>query len=432
MTQNDLKRSLIWSTSVVMVVTLIGYILSLISQMLIAYYFGASKEVDAFVAAKIIPDIFFGIATVLFTTVFVIVFSKIKDTKEKALCIIQKSTTLALVGGVVSAAVLMVLAPYAARIVGPGFDVERIILTTQLIRIVAVGIIFLALTSLFTGVLYSYHRFFVPTLLKVFIPLGIVIGIILMQKSVGVMSLALGMVAGIIVAMIVQLVAVYKEGFRYTWVFDLKDIFFLDVMKLSWPLLISSIFFYITRAVNNIFASWLPMGTVAVLNYAFALVLVPVTLFSQSITTTTYPLLTSFHTQNDHASFREMFSRKMKWIVFVLVPLSCIFIFFGDVLITFFFERGAFSAANSAEVGSALLFYSIGMVAMGLQAGMFNVLHAQKKVKQVMWLMGLLLVSNVVFNALLIGPMSYKGLALSMSLAYWVNVAVGWWMVRKI
>ena len=49
-----------------------------------------------------------------------------------------------------------------------------------------------------------------------------------------------------------------------------------------------------------------------------------------------------------------------------------------------------------------------------------------------MILMIIMFISNLAFNTLFIKGLGYHGLALAMSLAYWINVGIGWVIVRKI
>ena len=426
------KHSVIKSTFIVMVISGIGYILSFFSQILIAKYFGTSKDVDAFVAAKIIPDVLYGMVTVIFTTVFIMCFSKYIHHKKKSHTIAQNTFTIALIGGVVGTGLLIIFAPMLAKIVAPGFDAERILVTTQLLRILSVSVLLLSLISLMTGILYSYHEFLFSNLLKVFLPLGIIMGILFLSGVLGIKSLAVGTVIGVGFTLIFQGYKLYKKGFSYRWRFNLKDRVFLQILQLSWPLLISSLFFYVNRTVNTMFASLLPSGNVAILNYAFIIVSTPVILFSGSITTTTYPLLSQLHIKNKQKSLKEIFDGTVRWTILLLVPISLVFIFFGKVMIRILFERGAFTSANTIEVSGALVFYSIGLVAMGLQAALFNLLHSKRKMKLVMILMIIMFISNLAFNTLFIKGLGYHGLALAMSLAYWINVGIGWVIVRKI
>ena len=425
------SQRILKSTLIVMVVTIFGYLFSFFSQILVAQHFGTSKEADAFVAAKIIPDVLYGMVTVIFTTVFIMCFSKYMHHKKKSHTIAQNMFNIALLSGIVGMVLLIIFAPMLAKMVAPGFDAKRILITTQLIRILSVSVLLLSLISLMTGILYSYHEFLFSSLLKVFLPLGIMMGILFLSGTLGIKSLAVGTVIGVGLTIIFQGYTLYKKGFSYQWHFNLKDKVFLHMLKLSWPLLISSLFFYVNRTVNTMFASLLPSGKVAVLNYAFMIVSTPAILFSGSITTTTYPIFTRLQVKNDHESLERVFHKTVRWIVLLLVPMSLVFIFLGKFMIRILFERGAFTAANTVEVNEALVFYSIGLVAMGLQAALFNLLHSKKKVKLVMILMIVMFISNVGFNALFIDRLGYRGLALAMSLAYWVNVGIGWVMVKE-
>jgi putative peptidoglycan lipid II flippase len=82
-----------------------------------------------------------------------------------------------------------------------------------------------------------------------------------------------------------------------------------------------------------------------------------------------------------------------------------------------FFERGAFSADASIMTSGALIYYSIGLVAIALRSMLNKVFYSLQDTKTPMinGVIGVLL--NVILNLMLIGSMQHRGLALATSIS---------------
>jgi putative peptidoglycan lipid II flippase len=91
----------------------------------------------------------------------------------------------------------------------------------------------------------------------------------------------------------------------------------------------------------------------------------------------------------------------------------------GEPLVTFLFQRGAFDAASTNVTASALIFYSIGLFALGgieiLSRGFYALGDTRTPVAFAVFSM----ILNLVFCLILVVaiPLEVRGLALAMSLA---------------
>src|SRR6185436_8000745 len=105
----------------------------------------------------------------------------------------------------------------------PGFTEEKWARTVDLTRIMVLGPIFLALGSLVTSVLNARGRFAASAIAPIVYNLAIIGAAVLLVPSLGVTGLAIGVVAGSLGHLLVQVGPLRGLGFRYEPRIELTD-----------------------------------------------------------------------------------------------------------------------------------------------------------------------------------------------------------------
>jgi putative peptidoglycan lipid II flippase len=431
--RNPSSNSVASSTILIMLLSLLGYGIGFLTQVVIAHYFGVSKDLDAFVAAAIIPEFIFGLTNAVLFTSFVVVFpTYLKEMgEEKGKNFITSLFTAVTIILIIIVLLIILTSPFIAKIIGPGFTVEQLSLTSVLIKILAGSILFFGISSLATGVLYHEHKFSTPKLFRTFLAIGIIAGVVLLQQYVGVMSLAIGMFVGSGIGVIAQYVAMRKEGYKLSFAITFKDPYLKKLLNLSWPLIITSMFFYINKTIANMIASTLGVGSLSILNYAFIVMNIVVTLIAGSIAAAIFPIMTKQMAYKETKGLQDLFVKSTMITIFLVVPLMIILMLLNKEIIHLLFERGAFVAKSTKEVGLALFFFSIGLIPISMMNVIVNVYHATQRMKQKMYLFLLLLLVNVVLNLIFSRFLSHNGIALGMAVSYWVASGVGFYYIAR-
>src|SRR6202522_2267907 len=157
------------STMIVMAATLASMVLGFGREVLNARYFGASGDMDAFLAATVVPTILFGVFNGALVSALVPIFSEYsvsdreEDAWQLASTLIIVLSILLTVAAVLGAWLAPVYVPWIARFHGHRLD-EAIVMTRWLMPC----IIATSLSGILAAILNAYHRFAATALQGVF------------------------------------------------------------------------------------------------------------------------------------------------------------------------------------------------------------------------------------------------------------------------
>ena len=198
---------------------LVSRVLGYVRLVVIGNTFGATADLDAFFAAFRIPDLIFQlVAAGALSSALIPVISALFTTGEQARAwrVVSTVINLMLIGLAVLAVGFFILAPVIVPIITPGFEGAQLDTTIELTRIMLLSPIFLALGAVATSVLNAGGRFAAaadgPDRLQ---PRDHRRRAVLLAPTLGVDGLALGVVAGSLGHLLVQVRPLARLGFRY-------------------------------------------------------------------------------------------------------------------------------------------------------------------------------------------------------------------------
>jgi putative peptidoglycan lipid II flippase len=120
--------------------------------------------------------------------------------------------------------------------------------------------------------------------------------------------------------------------------------------------------------VDQFLASWLPVGSVALLGYAQNLSLLPVSLFGMAVSAAELPAMSGMIGEaGDAAStLRTRLNEGLRRIAFFIVPSAMAFLALGDVIAAAIYRTGRFTTADALWVWAILAGSAVGMLASTL------------------------------------------------------------------
>lgn len=412
------------ATLTLSIATIIGTITGFAVQAITAHYFGASKEVDAFIVASIIPFVAYGFANDTFTTALIYILTKNNISTKKFSQIASSLFSILTIISTLLVLLVLVTAPQLSKILAPGFDAESLNKTTTMIRIISITMFFMSATSLTTGFLYLQNKFITPGLLRFFISTGTFLFVIILHRHYNTYSLAVGTAIGSCAAFLTQLITLTKNGFRPVLP-RINYSFIKELFATSLPLWITTTFFYLNKIVNNAFASFLYEGNVAILNYANTITSFPL-IISNAMATTLFPRLTTLNKNQDR--FNNLLSKTIRAAFFTLLPITVILIIFRENIVSTLLQHGKFDTPATAQTTSTLAAYAIGLCALGVYPIICNALSAAGKMKQQMYLSIILIFSNTALNFIFL-KYATTGLALANITAHSIILLTGFWLL---
>jgi putative peptidoglycan lipid II flippase len=307
---------------------------------------------------------------------FVTVYAKLRARGDDAAA---RHLAAAVFGILSLACSVLVLAGVAATpllidLIAPGFKGEERTLSIRLVRILFPGTGLLVLSAWCLGVLNSHRRF----LLSYMAPIALnvtVIAVLLwagrhLQEERLVVPVAWAFVAGSALQFLVQLPSVFKllPGFRPA--FDAASEHVRSVIRNFGPIFLSRGVVQISSYIDSMIASLLPVSAVAALGSGQVISILPISLFSMSVSAAELPMLSSATgSREEIAGFlRSRLSAGLRRIAFLIVPSAVAFLLLGDVLVAALYQSrsGRFHHADAVYVWSVLAGSAVGLLATAL------------------------------------------------------------------
>lgn len=250
----------------------------------------------------------------------------------------------------------------------------------------------------------------------------------------GITGLATGILIGGLLQLAVQIPILYKKGFRLKLGAGLRHPEIKNISKLMLPRIFSSSIYQLNNLIDTVFGSLAYIvgeGAVAILYFAYRLVLLPIGIFSTALSQVILPTLSRESLEENYEKLKQTVCFSLKLTFFVLIPASLGLMFLAKPIITALFQGGRFDAYSTEMTAQALFFYSIGLFAYGstkiLQSAFFALKDTATPTKAAFASM----ILNVLLILILMFPLKLGGLALATSLSGIFNFSILLYILNK-
>ena len=363
-------------------ITIVGIVIGFLSQMVIASYFGATKYMDAYLAASVVPSYLTSVLIGSLGFVFIPVFidNIAKDRHHEAWLIASTFANLLLIILSFLSIFGLIFADSIISLTAPGLSLETHQIAVRIFRILWPSIITIGITTLSISIYQSFSRFIWSSAVPALGALFTLILILLLVKKFGINGLAIATLGGLIIQTLLLLPIFFKPG-NYRSVLKLMNPGFRQIIQLYLPLFAVSIFSKSTTLAERYFASELPGGSISHLSYAFKILTVAIVVISTSISTTVFPKLATQLASNDIGQFRNTISKSFIFMWMALVPAVIMGMILSFPFIVTVFQRGQFNVGDSEAVTVLLQILLLSVPAACLGGITGKIFYVQKKTK---------------------------------------------------
>ena len=363
---------------------LLSRIVGLIRQRVFAYYFGNSFAKDAFDAAFRIPNFLqnaFGEGAL--SASFIPVYANLlaRGDEDEAdhvagavFTLLALVTSVLVLGGVLAT-------PYLINIIAPGFEGARQELTLRLVRIFFPGAGLLVLSAWCLGVLNSHRRFFLSYTAPIIWNFAIIAALVgfggwqsggqMLSEEFGArlaLMAAWGSVIGSALQFAVQLPTVFSLIKRLRLTLDFASTHLRTVVRNFLPVFVSRGVIQISAFVDQLLASYLPIGAVSALTFAQSIYTLPVSLFGMSVSAAELPAMSSAtgNAEEIAAQLRRRLDGGLRQIAFFIVPSAMAFVALGDIIVGVLYRTGRFTDSDVLYVWGIIAGSATGLLASTL------------------------------------------------------------------
>jgi len=430
-----LTPSLARSASVTGAATLTSRILGLVRDQVLAAFFGAGSEMDAFIVAFRIPNLVRDLfAEGAMSAAFVPTFTRrlTLDGKRAAWQLGNNViNALLVVTAVLVAAGIVFATPIVTAFARDFSSVPgKLELTIRLTRIVLPFLIMVAVAAAVMGMLNSLHHYFVPAVSPALFNVATIIGaftLVPLMPAFGlprITGIAIAALAGGVLQVLAQWPSLHAEGFRYRVSLDHRDPALRQVLVLMGPGTVGLAATQVNLFINTLLATSQGTGAVSWLSYAFRLMYLPIGLFGVSIATATLPAVSRHAAIDDREGIRHTVAQALAMMLVLNVPATFGLVVLANPIVRLLFERGQFLPADTAATAAALRFYAVGLVGYATARIASPVFYALGRSRVPVIASISTIALNVVANVLLVQFLGFRGLALGTSIAMIANGAV--------
>lgn len=420
--------------------TLLSRILGFVRDAVIASIFGASMANDAFVVAFRLPNLLRRLfAEGAFSQAFVPILAEYRNRQshEETRRLVNHVTTLLFLALLLVTVLGVWFTPQLIMLTAPGFvgENEKFQLTVALTRITFPYILLISLVALAAGILNTWNRFSLPAFTPVLLNLSFIAMALLATGwfDPPIMALAWAVLLGGLLQLAIQLPTLARIDMLPRFALNFQDPGVRRILRLMAPALLGVSVAQISLLINTVFASLLPAGSLSWLYYADRLMEFPSGLLGAALGTILLPSLAKCHANERPQEFSQLLDWGLRLTLLLTLPAALALAILGVPLISTLFQHGAFAAEDVIQTRSALLAYSLGLTSLILVKVLAPGFYARQNIRTPVKIALLSLATTQLLNLLFIFglQLNHAGLALSISLASWLNAGLLYHGLRR-
>jgi putative peptidoglycan lipid II flippase len=425
-----MSEKLFKSTMIVSMMTFLSRILGFVRDIVIARMFGAGLGADVFFVAFKIPNFLRRLfAEGAFSQAFIPVLAEYKNKGDRDLkqLIADTSGTLAGILFVITA-IGMLTAPFIIMVFAPGFIDEnnKLELAGQLLAITFPYLFFISLTALAGSILNSFGKFAAPAFTPVFLNISLISCALYLAPELAqpVEALAWGVFIGGLAQLLFQIPFLIniKQLHWPKWGWKSEGV--QKIFKLMLPAMFGVSVSQINLLLDTLLASFLVTGSISWLYYSDRLVEFPLGLIGIALATVILPSLSKQHAEASEQHFSNTLDWGLRWVFIIGTPAAIGLIFLAEPLLITLFQYGEFSASDAHQASLSLMAYGTGLLPFILIKVLAPGYYARQDTKTPVKIGIIAMVSNMVFNVVLMLQFAHVGLAMATALSAALNASL--------
>lgn len=383
---------------------------------LIAHLFGVSDTTDAFFYALAVPTFVMVLIANALATTATPLLARVQEQEPEAMARFVGGAAswggvLAVLSGGTMLAVLWPALPHITT-----FSPDTRALTWQFVGLLLPFMLLNGASALLKVTADVRGRFFTAALTPLLRGTAVMGGIIASRGVLGPYALPFGMLVGELVQVSWFLGVLASTGLRPVPTLAL-DHRIRGAMRDAAPILVGEVLVALNVLVDKAFAGTLDPGSVSLLEYADRARFIPTTALESTLLPVAFATWANLAARGDTTRFARQLDQSLRWVLAWTAPVLAGLYIGRHALVKLLFERGEFTATDTAVSADAFGWYIPGMWL--LMAGTLAMrAHVVLRNLRLILVMGVVsVVSNGVLDALLL-PFELQGLAAASSLVW--------------
>ncbi|MBQ0970695.1 lipid II flippase MurJ [Streptomyces griseoincarnatus] len=418
---NPSRRFLARAALVTAALSIAGSLLGLVRDQSLARLFGAGSDTDAFLVAWTVPEmaatllIEDGLAIALIPAFSMALARRARGVPGDPVRELVRATLPRLCLAFTAVAALAAAgAPYLVAVLAPGLPDPQ--LAVDCTRLTALSLLAFGLAGYCSAALRAHRRFLAPAAIYVAYNTGIIATMFAFGGEWGVRAAAAGVAVGGCLMVAVQLPSLWRQITSRTPAQDAAVDAPADGERpVRLTLIAAVLLFALCRQsqvlVERFLASSLPAGAISHLNYAQKVAQIPMTL-SLMVCTVTFPVVARALADGDTARARARVQRDLVLASCVVLLGMCAVVACAPQMIELLFQRGAFTASDTAATAEVMRVYALGLLGQTLVGALVRCYFSAGRARWYpLGVMGVGIVATSLIGALAVGRWGVAGIA---------------------
>ena len=428
--------NLLSSASIFSFFTLISRILGYIRDILIAIFLGASIFADAFFVAFRLPNTFRRLfAEGTFNAAFIPSYTEANlESKKKGKYFADDVFNLLLLGLIFIVTIAEIFTPYLVYIIAPGFVENEVKygLAIEFTRITFPFLLFISLSSFFSGILNSNNKFAAAAAAPIILNLVLILSILISYfKNYNVANL---LSYGVTLAGIIQLFFLiyvtskfYQPKIQFKFKITKKVKFFFKKLI---PSVLSSGVTQINILVGTIIASF-QSGAVSYLYYADRVYQINLAIAGIAVGTVSLPILSKAFKTKNFSKVANIQTKSFELSLLLSMPASLGLILASNEIVSGLFGYGSFTEKDVEITSKALMFFGYGIIAFALIKILANFFFARDNTKTPFYISSFIVFLNLIISVGFFNSIGFLIIPIATSISTWIGVLVYLYFLNK-
>ncbi len=418
--------NLLASTSVFSFYTLISRVLGYIRDILIAIFLGASIYADAFFVAFRLPNTFRRLfAEGTFNAAFIPSYAgeKIvgKKNGKKFADDIFVLLTITLFFIVL---IIEIFTPYFVYLISPGFfsNPEKFNLAVEFTRITFPFLLFVSLSSFFSGILNSNNKFAAAAAAPIILNIVLIFSLLISYKLE--LNFAKNLSYSVTLSGIIQLFFLifftrkyYRPSIQLKIKINKKVKFFLK--KLG-PSIFSSGVTQINILIGTIIASF-QAGAVSYLYYADRIYQINLAIAGIAVGTVSLPILSTAIKKRNNIKIKKIQNKSLELCLLLSIPASAGLVLGSEQIVNGLFGYGSFTLKDIQMTSLALKYFGYGIPAFALVKILANLYFARDNTHTPFKLSLVIVSLNIFISLSFFKKIGFTIIPIATSISTWIG-----------
>jgi putative peptidoglycan lipid II flippase len=405
--------------------TVVVKLVAFVKDAIVAYQFGTGDAMDAFLIALVLPQFAVTLIGASLNTALIPTYIQVREREgreaaNRLMSSVMSIASLFLLG---VSLLLALSASHVLPLLASGFSPNKLRLAESLYLPLLCTLLLYGVGTIWGAVLNAVNRFALVATVPLVTSLVTIGSVLALTNSYGVHALAFGAVGGALIETGLIGWWLHREDVSIVPQWSGMSPAIREVLGQYVPMVAGAFLMGGATVVSQSMAAMLDPGSVSVLTYAGKMTNLLIGIGATAVSTAFLPHFSRLTAAEDWQGVRRTLSTYSQFIFLLTIPAVALLSYFSEGIIALFFQRGAFTGADTRIVGHVQVMYLLQVPVYVVGMLFVRLVSALRANQLMMWGNVVNLLLCIVLTYALVHVLGVAGVALATSLIYFFNTS---------